>query len=1146
MKTTKTLFNNGWTFAKTPLDVQDWKDLQFFPVELPHDWLIYNTDNLYESGIGWYQTQFSYKPSDAGCVSIRFDGVYMDSTLFCNGSFVGEWKYGYSSFEHELTPFLREGTNTLVLKVLYQAPNSRWYSGAGIYRNVWLIKRGASYIPTYGVYISTKNAGNHWNVEIETELFIKDRITIIQTLYSGNIKVVELQEQLHPQSNDPMHSIKQVLRVEQPCLWSPQQPHLYILETKLLDHEGHCIDQVINPVGFRTLLFDPDKGLIVNGNPTKLQGTCEHHDLGALGAAFNREAQRYRMQLLKQMGVNAIRTSHNMPDPQLMDLADELGFLIVSEAFDMWERPKTEYDYARFFPQWFSKDIESWVRRDRNHPSLLMWSIGNEIYDTHISQRGEELTQLLMNTVRQYDPKSNAPVTLASNYMPWENAQKCADILKYAGYNYGEKYYDLHHRMHPDWIIYGSETSSVVQSRGIYHFPYKRTILTEADQQCSALGNSPTSWGARSPEECINNDRITPHSLGMFIWSGFDYLGEPTPYHTKNSYFGQIDSAGFPKDSFYLYQAAWTDYKKSPMIHLFPYWDWNPGQMIDIRIYSNAPRVALYCNNRLIGTKNLMDEQGTLHTAWWTIPYEMGELTALAYDEQGRCIARSIRRSFGDPVRLNLRASKTFLEADGRDLVFIEISTLDAFGNTVENAANRVHITMQGPGRLRGLDNGDSTDNDSYKGTSKRLFNGKLMALVGSTKETGLISVTVTSPMLPDETITITAVPTEKTDVDCYAVIDRNSPCIIRTGKEDEIPLRKIELHLCNGSQHLTPESGFAELEAYLYPIQASYQDLQWSVVNEGGIPSPLATVTVQGNRALVNPRGDGNFVIRCSSTNGTDHVRLISQLEFTAAGFGTLYKDPYQFCSAGLYDDANDGVGPGNEQGIATARDITTIVGYRDLDFGTDGSDTISLPIFTLSNEAYGLEIWQGYPEGEGSIKLGNFIYKKKSIWNVYQEATYHLNRRLRLLQSIYFVTTAKMHIKGFIFEKQNRAHTRIYANEYDELYGDQYILTDWGIKAIGNNVTIAFRNLHFDTKTFNTLRIYGRSLTEKNSIQIRFSGAGIEQVHLIDFEHSEQPIEKDFTLPLLSKNLQSQRLQVSFIFLPGSSFDFGWFQFQ
>lgn len=395
-----------------------------------------------------------------------------------------------------------------------------------------------------------------------------------------------------------------------------------------------------------------------------------------------------------------------MPAPDVMEQADEMGFLVVSEAFDMWERPKNAFDYARFFPEWWRRDVKSWVRRDRNHPSLIMWSIGNEIYDTHAGERGQELTRLLAGEVRRHDPDGHAGVTLGSNYMPWENAQKCADIVKLAGYNYAEKYYQEHHRKHPDWVIYGSETGSVVSSRGVYHFPYSSQILADEDGQCSSLGNSSTSWGARSAESCILAEREAPFSCGQFLWTGFDYIGEPTPYHTRSSYFGQLDTAGFPKDSYYIYQAAWTDWREHPMVHVFPYWDFNRGQAVDVRVCSNAPRVELFLNGKSLGSRSMDRDSGTYPQGHWQISFEPGKLCARAYDEEGNLVAQESRSSFGEAARIVMAADRNVIRGDGRDMAFVEISVLDGQGRPVENAVNRIRVSVTGKGYLAGLDNG--------------------------------------------------------------------------------------------------------------------------------------------------------------------------------------------------------------------------------------------------------------------------------------------------------------------------------------------------------------------------------------------------------------------------------------------------------
>ena len=627
--------------------------------------------------------------------------------------------------------------------------------------------------------------------------------------------------------------------------------------------------------------------------------------------------------------------------------------------------------------------------------------------------------------MREHDPKGNAPVTIGSNYMPWPNAQKCAELIDIVGYNYGEKFYHQHHLEHPDWVIYGSETASVVSSRGIYHFPFEASILADDDEQCSALGNSSTSWGAKSPEACIIAERDAPFSLGQFLWTGFDYIGEPTPYHTKNSYFGQLDTATFPKDSYYIYQAAWTDRRKRPVVHLFPYWDFSPGQMIDVRAATNAPRVELRLNGRPLGVRELDHERGAQLVGWWKVPYEPGVLEAIAYDEDGRVIATDVRRSFGDAKRIRLRADKPMLAADGTDLTFVEIGMEDGDGNPVENAVNRVRVDVSGAGRLVGLDNGDSTDYDPYKGVSRRLFSGKLMAIIAAGTEPGPVRVEVSSPGLETAVLELEAIVPAGGAPKGVSARMANRPLPVVTGREDEVPVRKIELVSAAG-QRFDPTLREIVVEARLHPENASYRDVEWRVVNDAGIDSNLAKVEADGLVAKVTALGDGNFRLRCMSRNGTDKIRLIASLEFKVEGLGPAYKDPYGFIAGGLYDEAAGEAGNGNERGVATARDGETVVCWRGIDFGPVGSDTITIPIFALTSEPYSLQIWEGMPGEEGAERLADVIYQKPSRWNVYQEETYKLSKVLKGVTSISFVTRAKMHIKGFSFARRNRAFER------------------------------------------------------------------------------------------------------------------------
>lgn len=1132
----KILFNDGWEFAKSSLEVTDSKELEFQSIDIPHDWLIYNTLDLYENSIGWYRKQYNYQ-GDADQVLLYFDGVYMDSTLYVNGKCIGEWKYGYSAFEHDLTEALVKGENEILLKVVYQSPNSRWYSGAGIYRNVWLKTRSKNHIVTDGVYVTTKQDNTNWQVEIDTELSLYDDMELVHTILYQDEVIATSSEKVTTKTNELYFVNQQILFVDKPLLWSPDEPNLYRLNTKLVSATD-VVESITQNIGFKNVVLDPDQGFILNGKSMKLNGVCEHHDLGALGSAFNKTALARRFKILQDMGVNAIRTAHNMPAKEYMDLADEMGMLIISEAFDMWELPKTKYDYARFFKDWAYKDVKSWVRRDRNHPSLIMWSIGNEIYDTHAGERGQEITSMLKDYVLEHDPKGNGVVTIGSNYMPWENAQKCADILKIAGYNYAERYYHDHHEKYPDWVIYGAETGSVVQSRGVYHFPYEQSLLSDDDEQCSALGNSSTSWGARSTEACIIADRDAPFSLGTFVWTGFDYIGEPTPYHTKNSYFGQIDTATFKKDSYYIYQAAWTDYKVKPMIHILPYWDFNEGQIIDVRVFSNAPKIELQLNGEIIGTHEINHQHGTQLAGWWKVPYEPGKLKAIAYDEAGRVIATDIKRSFGDAIKINLKPDKEILFADGKDLIFIEISMEDEAGNPVENANNRVQVDVTGAGRLIGLDNGDSTDYDQYKGLSRRLFSGKLMAIIGATIEPGSIQVKVSSQGLDSEYLQLKAVPAQVICGTSAYTENSEMPCIM--GSLDEIPVRKVEI-ISDDGLLFDQQRREMVVRAVLYPENASYTDVEWAVVNDAGITSNIAKVEPMGSAVKVTALGDGEFRLRCMSKNGTDKTKLISELEFKATGLGVAYKDPYNFLSAGLYDYSKGEVTNGNERGVATARGEETQVGFHDIDFGQHGSDRLTIPIFALSGGKYELQIWEGMPGEAGSEMLADVIYQKPSRWNVYQEETYQLSRKIQGISSLCFVLKDKVHIKGFTFERQNRGLQQNLAIDCDHIYGDTFTKTEDAVEGIGNNVSLEFDDMDFTSEGATKFVIYGRTPNEKNTIQIRVSGEHGEHNQLVEFAHSKDYNEQIFNIEKIT-GVQ----KVTFVFLPGSNFDFGWFQFK
>ncbi|MGN1085353.1 MAG: DUF4982 domain-containing protein [Lachnospiraceae bacterium] len=1193
------LWNDGWMFLEKPIGTDPSEVFSektgWRAVDLPHDWLIYDAKDLYRHGEGWYRKTFSYTPS-AKRVSVRFDGVYMNCTVYINGTAVYEWKYGYSAFEFDMTEELTPGENEIFVQVRFQSPNSRWYSGAGIYRNVWLIERPQVHLASDGIYVHTEEQNGDFLVTITAEaecgagtnlgatdssdtagacrrnpLTAQGEIggaVIRQTIFAPDGSIVA--SGVGTPLTGAFAPDEQTFTVVSPKRWDIESPVLYTLLTELVK-DGETVDEVRQSIGFRTMAFDTERGFFLNGRHVKLYGACEHHDLGCLGAAFNKKALRRQFEKLRGMGVNALRTAHNMPAKEFMELADEMGFLVVSEGFDMWERHKTAYDYAAFFKEWHKVDVASWIRRDRNHPCVLLWSIGNEIYDTHADEHGQEITRDLMSEVRLHDPLANAPMTIGSNFMPWENAQKCADIVKFAGYNYGEAYYEAHHKAHPDWFIYGSETASTVQSRGIYHFPFAQSVLSDDDEQCSALGNSTTSWGAKSTEHCIFMDRDAKYSMGQFIWSGFDYIGEPTPYGTKNSYLGQIDTAGFYKDSAYIYCAEWTDYKKKPMVHIFPYWDFSAGQTVDVRICSNAPRVELFVNGVSRGDFTIDHENGKQLVGHWKVPYVPGEITAVAYDENGTEIARETEHSFGDPARILLKPESTSLMADGTDLIFVEIELADKDGYPVKNARNRIHLSVEGAGRLVGLDNGDSTDYDNYKATSRRLFSGKLLAVIAAKTEPGEIVVKATSVGLPEETLVLQAMACEvpagvsaaednaAAEAKWLANLDeKEGEAAVNAWKErveGEVPVRRIDIS-CDGSNHLSPEQKEVLLTATIYPENATYRELLWRATNNGGVDSNIAKLTdietgafgtsrpeglPYGRQVRLTALGDGEVRVRCNTKNGSFKIRLISDMDFTVSGLGAANLNPYELVSGSLYTRHQGTVTNGNDRGVATAREGNTTVTFDGVDFGNFGSDEITLPIFELESRVSPIEIWEGAPGDEGSELVDTVIYHVPSRWNTYQERTYTLPRRFAGVTSISFVTDHKMHIKGFVFTKKEKAFAKLSAKENTSVYGDTFTVEEEAVTGIGNNVTLVFEEMDFGENGTSRITICGRSRLPKNTIHVRFHGENGDVNQIAEFSGSEEYVEQTFELTkVCGKNT------VNFVFLPGCDFDFKWFRFE
>ena len=1155
--------NSEWLFFKQPLSdttttlsptLPAQNDSRFCPVNLPHDWLIANSADHYENSEGWYQKTISsdilpFNASSDDDWLLYFEGVYMDCTIFVNGMQAGEWKYGYSSFEVRLTPFLKTGENTILVHVRYQSPNSRWYSGAGIYRSVWLKKVPSVHIASDGIAAETHRLENgNWSLCMHTTLEKEGIQQSAKDFFASenDNPNASLSLSFCVQTLDGTVILSEIPKDTPVTLtnikpWGINEPNLYKIVCTLSEN-GTAIQTETITTGFRTTRFDTNEGFFLNDVHIKLKGVCQHHDLGALGSAVNRSAIKRQLLILKSMGVNAVRTTHNMPAVELLELADEMGILIVDEAFDMWEMSKTTYDYARFFKEWSARDVKSWICRDRNHPCVILWSIGNEIYDTHANEHGLEITRYLKEQVLLHDPYGHALPTIGSNFMQGENARKCADILKIAGYNYAERLYNKQHSDHPDWVIYGSETSSTVQSRGIYHFPLAKSLLTDDDSQCSSLGNSTVNWGAKNQQFCAISDLHMPFSLGQFLWSGFDYIGEPTPYQSRNSFFGQIDTAGFPKDAYYFYQSVWTDAKTNPMIHILPYWDFNPGQIIDVRVYTNAPKVALFLNDTLIGEKTLAHTEEDNMIADWQLPFEAGTLKAIAYDENGVEIARDEASSFGDAASLHLTANRSQVTADGSELIFVTIDALDTDGHAVANANNRVHVTVTGEGMLAGLDNGDSTDCEPYKGDCRRLFSGKLLAIIAPSLTAGTITITASSDGLTSASLTVnTTSYSESSDEkdpcaeDLHLMTITRDPLADSISSQSDIPVRKITLS-CETSTHLTADAPSAVIYASISPANATTQTLDWKVTNAEGVTVPYAILELIDNTHVrIHALSDGSFFVRCSVTNGRGHTTLYSTLAFTATEIGTMNLDPYTFTVGSLYSDSEGEIANGNAHGAATGSEGTTSITYGPFDFGTFGSDTVTIPIFETESRPVDLTFIEGKTKTQSGTVLCRGHYDKKMIWDTYQEETFKLPKRLTGVTTFTIqVTNRKLHIGGLSFKKLEKAWSPLSVTDIDRIYGDAFCKTDDAITGIGNNVTIEYTDMDFGERTCVVIEITGRSPIEKNTIHVRTSNGTNETLNIAEFPYSDDYVTKRFPVNVLSGSQT-----VTLLFLPGSNFD-------
>ncbi len=1157
----KKLFNDGWLFSELALDeasmYKEGKPLlftpdQFFdlsasqnyaPVRLPHDWQICHVKDLYKNSVGFYKKSFtmSAEEADSRHTALRFEAVYMNSAVWINGKKAGEWKYGYSTFEFDISSLVHQGENEILVIVVYQNCNTRWYSGAGIIRDVYFINTPETYLVSDGVYFSAKpvdekKLDGEWTVKISSE------ISVVECSQSGCIETTVVHKITTSDGGIfADFSGDGEFTVNAPHLWDITDPYFYTLTTSLFDAEGKLLDESSQHCGFKHAVFTADQGFFLNGRHQKIYGACQHHDQGALGAAFHIDALRRQFTRLKEMGVNSIRCSHNPPPSAWMDLCDEMGLLVDDEIFDMWEKPKTPFDYGNYFNDWCERDVTNWVRHDRNHPSLIMWSIGNEIYDTHIGN-GFEITKKLYACVEKNDPHKNAQITMASNYMMTEGAQKCATELDTVGYNYLERLYDEHHDKNPEWKIYGSETGATVQSRGIYHFPDSLKLVTFSDGQCSTLGNCTTPWGCANTQTVIANDRDCPFSAGQYIWTGWDYIGEPTPYHTKSSFFGQIDTAGFPKDTFWLFKSEWAGKNAAPFVHLLPYWDWNEGQLIDVKAYSNADSVELFFNERSLGKQKINHMNGAASFGQWQLEYHKGGIKAVAYDDKGVAVAEDVKKSFGDPAKIILKP-----EVFGDEAIhFIQVMLIDKDGTLVENARNYITFNVAGDAELLGMDNGDSTDFDEYqpqggKSHTRKLFANRLIAIVRSKSKGASFVITAASAGLQNISLKFDGKEWKEA-----------APYFAIRPEIDFIPARKIEL-TADGSTKLDASHREVCVSAKVLPENASIKEISWNPVLKECVASDnieVATVVecLQSGRieTTIHAAGDGECILRCTARNNTDYDEVISDLPFTVSGIGSQKRNPYtliEACRFDSYDDTKGKVKPemSLESGISNRKFGPTWVSFDKVDFGPDGADTIHLPIFSFATELP-IEVWDGSGTTAPSRLLGRFTYKHESIYNTYSENVFTLDRRLFGVHTITISFETDLYLHGFYFEKTPKAFAKLSALDADLVTGDSFTRTDTAVEKIGNNVNLDFANMDFGDANAAKITICGKSNTENNTIHIKFfAGDGSSSTQSIEFPHTDNYEEKTFEIaPVTGAQ------KISFVFLPGSNFDFKWFRFR
>jgi len=794
-------FNEGWKFHKgeaknaqyLSFDDSSWRNQN-----LPHDWAIegpfdieYNArcGGLPFHGEGWYRKSFNVPKNLKGKhVSLHFDGAMYNAKIWLNGVLIGNRPNGYIGFSVKLSEYLNYGgENLIAVQLTPEDLSSRWYPGAGIYRNTWLEINNPVHVPKWGTFITTpkitdKLANINIKTEIENTTSINKTITIQTIIFSKeNQELSSISEAISVNKNE-ISIINQSTEIANPKLWGLQSPYLYRAETKLFE-KGNLIDTYNTTFGVRTIEYGSDFGFKLNDKSTKFQGVCLHHDLGPLGTAVNRRATERQLEIMQDMGVNAIRTSHNPPSPEQVQLCDEMGLMIQIEAFDMWEKPKVKNGYSKVFNEWHEKDLRNMIRAFRNSPSVVMWSIGNEILEQSDKINGKRIANELAMICKQEDP--TRPTTAGFNYYPAPIKNGLASAIDLVGWNYKPRKYSEITERNPDWVIYGSETSSTVSSRGVYHLPIEKYELHESLQITSYdIIGPPWAYPPDIEFESLENN---PNNLGEFIWTGFDYLGEPTPFGGKDnstngywngnwparsSYFGAVDLCGLPKDRFYLYQSQWT---KDPMVHVLPHWNWEgmEGKKIPVFSYTNCDEVELFVNGKSHGKKikgidktpipiNFIDWEGgryqgdfmSPYRLHWNVPYEAGELKVIGYIDGKKVTEKQINTA-KKPAKIELVPDRNLIKSDREDMSFVTVRILDIEGNLCPNSENLVEFELKGEGEIVAVGNGNPATTELFQSNQRKAFSGQCMVYIKASSSPGEIILKAKSDGLEGADITI-------------------------------------------------------------------------------------------------------------------------------------------------------------------------------------------------------------------------------------------------------------------------------------------------------------------------------------------------------------------------------------------------------